>query len=267
MPKSLSTLEIRVKLADVGLVGFARGCVSWEGDHVRIVLLRRDSTGLTKEVVSQISACLRKIGCRCVLDEVSKVIGKKKMHEVIPCVNRFSQLAVDHVPSDGVTEVEPVDVTAVSTKMKEVQGERKLRIATWNFSGLSSERKQKEVSEILNRLKLDIVAGQESWEKEGTSISVDGYKWFGKPRSNQNSLRGEGGVGFLVRECLVEEVEFVSSVRYEESVWMKVRGGRGREALYICCVYMPTDSSSVSAIEGCYEKLKEDVLGFKEREE
>ena len=30
---------------------------------------------------------------------------------------------------------------------------------------------------------------------------------------------------------------------------MKVRGGRGREALYICCVYMPTDSSSVSDIE------------------
>ena len=46
-------------------------------------------------------------------------------------------------------------------------------------------------------------------------------------------------------------------------MWIKVRGGRGREALYICCVYMPTDSSSVSVIEGCYERLKEDVLGFK----
>ena len=48
--------------------------------------------------------------------------------------------------------------------------------------------------------------------------------------------RGEGGVGFLVRECLVDKVQFVSAVKYEESVWMKVRGGRGREALYICCV-------------------------------
>ena len=27
-----------------------------------------------------------------------------------------------------------------------------------------------------------------------------------KPCSNQNSHRGEGGVGFLVRECLVSEV-------------------------------------------------------------
>ena len=46
-------------------------------------------------------------------------------------------------------------------------------------------------------------------------ISVEGYKWFGKPRSNQNSQRGEGGVGFLVRDCLVNEVEFITSVKYE----------------------------------------------------
>ena len=33
-------------------------------------------------------------------------------------------------------------------------------------------------------------------------VNVDGYKWFGKPRIDQNSRRGEGGVGFLVRECM-----------------------------------------------------------------
>ena len=41
---------------------------------------------------------------------------------------------------------------------------------------------------------------------------------YGKPRENQSSIRGEGGVGFLVRECLVDEVGFVGNVRYEESV-------------------------------------------------
>ena len=30
----------------------------------------------------------------------------------------------------------------------------------------------------------------------------------------------------------MEEVKFIRDVRYEESVWMKVRGGRGKEALY-----------------------------------
>ena len=42
---------------------------------------------------------------------------------------------------------------------------------------------------------------------------------------------------------------------------MKVRGGRKREALYICCVYMPTDST----IDSSYEKLKEDMLSFKQK--
>ena len=105
--------------------------------------------------------------------------------------------------------------------------ERRLRVATWNFSGLGSERKQKEVEELLVRNNIDFVAGQESWEREDTRIEVEGYKWFGKPHNNQTSQRGEGGVGFLVRECLVSEVEFITSVRYEESVWMKVRGRGG----------------------------------------
>ena len=43
-------------------------------------------------------------------------------------------------------------------------------------------------------------------------INFDGYKWFGKPRNDQNSHGGEGGVGLLVRECIAEEVEFIRDV-------------------------------------------------------
>ena len=38
------------------------------------------------------------------------------------------------------------------------------------------------VSEVLNKLKSDIVAAQESWQREGSIIEVQGYKWLGKPR-------------------------------------------------------------------------------------
>ena len=110
-----------------------------------------------------------------------------------------------------------------------------------------------------------IVAVQESWEKEDFKIDIDAYKRFGKPRTSQRSQRGEGGVGFLVRESMVSEVEFITAVAYEESVWMKVRGERGRLALYIGCVYMPTDSTSVAVLDTCYERLKEDVLSFREK--
>ena len=81
-------------------------------------------------------------------------------------------------------------------------------------------------------LDIDVVAGQESREREDTRIEVEGYRWFGKPCNNETSQRGEGGVGFSVRECLVSEVEFITGVMYEESVWMKVRGEKGRSALY-----------------------------------
>ena len=101
-----------------------------------------------------------------------------------------------------------------------------------------------EISEVLNRVKVYIVAGQETWERKDKVVNVDGYKWFGKPRIDQNSRKGEGGVGFLVRECIAEEVEIIRDVRYKESVWMKVRGGRGKEALYLCCVYMPTEGQA-----------------------
>ena len=32
------------------------------------------------------------------------------------------------------------------------------------------------------------------------------------------------------------------------------------EALYLCCVYMPTEGSAAAVIEDGYERLKEDVL-------
>ena len=54
-----------------------------------------------------------------------------------------------------------VDVNLVECKVKALGGnkmERRLRVATWNFSGLGSERKQKEVGELLAKNNIDVVA-------------------------------------------------------------------------------------------------------------
>ena len=86
MPKDLTMLEIRAKLADIGLASFVRGNVLWEGDHVRLVLTPKDSKGLSKEVVSQVSSCLRKIGCRCVLDDAIRGrVRSKPVHINCQC--------------------------------------------------------------------------------------------------------------------------------------------------------------------------------------
>ena len=265
--KELTTLEVRAKFADMGLESFVRGNVLWEGDHIRLVLTK-DSKGVSSELVKQVSANLRKIGCRCVIDEqVRKTCKSRVMSVTVHCVNRFESLAVDTGGDDNVEDVPVVDSVPLKTKVLASKMCKQLRLATWNVSGLCSERKQKEIADLLACNSIDIVAVQESWEKEDSKIDIDGYKWFGKPRTSQRSQRGEGGVGFLVCECLVSEVEFITAVAHEESVWMKVRGERGRLALYIGCVYMPTDrlSTSVAVLDTCYERLKEDILSFREK--
>ena len=64
-----------------------------------------------------------------------------------------------------------IDVNLVDNKVKALGGrerERRLRVATWNFSGLGSECKQKEIGGLLTKNSIDVVAGQESWEREDT---------------------------------------------------------------------------------------------------
>ena len=116
-------------------------------------------------------------------------------------------------PSGSFCSVDNVHigVKLVGKKVKALGGrdrERKLRVVTWNFSGLGRERRQ-EIGELSRKNSIDVVAGQESLEREDTRIEVEGYKWFGKPRSYRNSCRWEGRVGFLVCECMVTEVKFI----------------------------------------------------------
>jgi len=183
MPRDVSTLEVRAKLANFGLASFVRGKVVGEGDHLRLVLTASDSKGVTKEQVSQISSILRKIGCRCVLDEPKRVVHKTGQ---LVCRNRFEPLSVVE-PGEPVrsgiecgSDNENVDFNRVRENVSAGNRQkRKLRVGTWNFSGLCSERKQNEVGELLQVNNIDVVAGQESWEKEDSRINVDGYKWFG----------------------------------------------------------------------------------------
>ena len=99
-----------------------------------------------------------------------------------------------------------IHVNLVGNKVKVLEG----RGEEVDMVGLGSENKQ-EIGELLSIH----VAGQEPGKGKILELEVEGYKWFEKPRSNQNSGRREGRVGFLVRECLVSEVEFITSVEYE----------------------------------------------------
>ena len=53
-----------------------------------------------------------------------------------------------------------IDVNLACNKVKALGGrerERRLRVATWNFSGLDSESKQKEIGKLLTKKSMDVV--------------------------------------------------------------------------------------------------------------
>ena len=72
-------MKIRVKLVDLGLDSFVRDiegtCFGKKGTYIRLFLTQNNGNGLTKELVSQVSASLRKIGR--VLDDAKKVVELK----------------------------------------------------------------------------------------------------------------------------------------------------------------------------------------------
>ena len=67
----------------------------WEGDHLRIVLTVNDSKAIDKLIVSELSAKLRKIGCRYVLDDGRNELFRCSLS--IAFSNRFCSLKNDDV--------------------------------------------------------------------------------------------------------------------------------------------------------------------------
>ena len=60
-------------MGDLGLGSLVKETVAWEGDPVRRILSPNDSRVLVLGWLQRfLRSCLRKIGCRCVLDESVK---------------------------------------------------------------------------------------------------------------------------------------------------------------------------------------------------
>ena len=113
---------------------------------------------------------MRKIGCRCVIDEQVRKTCKSKVMSVLV----LTALGVDTCSDDNVEDVYVVDSVALKTKVLASKMRKQLRLATWNVSGLCSEHKQKEIADLLPCNSIDVVAVQESREKEDSKIDVDG---------------------------------------------------------------------------------------------
>ncbi|CAB1102258.1 unnamed protein product [Ectocarpus sp. CCAP 1310/34] len=80
--------------------------------------------------------------------------------------------------------------------------------------------------------------------------------------------RGEGGVGFLVKEHLFDGVEVVVETEFEESLWLKISAERGEKDLFLGNVYVPPSSKKVaSKAQENFGQIGEDVQRFSRKGE
>jgi len=116
-----------------------------------------------------------------------------------------------------------------------------------------------QVGCTLHSLGLHIVGVQESHEDSRSVIQVPGFRWFGKPRQG----RSKGGMGFLVLEALISEIEIFSDDSHLESIWLRLKGNRGQCSWFIGCVYMAPSPAAFE--DDYYSKLLDDIAGFQQR--
>ena len=198
---SLSTLDLRLCFDDLGIWGFGVGVLCRNGSKVHIRLPHHTSSLLAVHGLSLVTAAMRRTyRWRCVLHTHGlPAFPRRAAH---PLHTPFPLRAPDSLPW------------------------RCLALGTWNVEGLTSARKQLEIGGVLRQARQHIVAVQESHEAAASHIDVPGYRWFGSPRVG----RRKGGVGFLVLNALLPEVEVCTGATHPESLWLCVAGHRGNGA-------------------------------------
>ena len=95
---------------------------------------------------------------------------------------------------------------------------------------------------------LDIIGIAESHlRNHDHSLSVDGYTWFGQNREilHVNAKTGSGGVGFLIKNKLIEyyNIEILES-SFEGILWLSLKSKESQRNLTICVCYLPPLNSS-----------------------
>ena len=124
-------------------------------------------------------------------------------------------------------------------------------VAGWSkgdvFSLAKSVDRNDFRAKVLDSYNPDITCLVETWLREDEEVEFDGFKWFGKNRSqlNRKAVRGSGGVGMLVKSswCQLWSGEIVN-VETEDIMWMKFVNKQTMEVLFVAVCYIPPEGSS-----------------------
>ena len=120
--------------------------------------------------------------------------------------------------------------------------------------------------EVLNYSECDILALCETFLKNGEKIETDGFKWFGHNRQtiHRRANRGSGGVGFLVRNELLENFNVTTlDTSHEGIMWLRITSKLGDFSLCCAVCYLPPhDSCRAMDSSIFFDKLMEQLYTY-----
>ena len=95
---------------------------------------------------------------------------------------------------------------------------------------------------------------------------MDGFKWFGKNRAllHRRAPCGSGGVGFLVRDTLLEVFDVsVLDDSVEGILWLKLSGKEQQLVFHVCVCYLPPEGSTRNVnVQEFYDNLLSQVYMY-----
>ena len=99
----------------------------------------------------------------------------------------------------------------------------------------------------ISHLNLDIIGIAESHLMKNETLSVEGYQWFGQNRDSLhvNARKGSGGVGFLIRNGLLNHFNVCElNSAFEGILWLSLKSKTDSVNFNICVCYLPPLNSS-----------------------
>ena len=136
----------------------------------------------------------------------------------------------------------------------------KLHFVCWNVCGWSNCRNGEDYNsrgvlgddcrcKVAEYYQADIIIITESWLKGKDVAELTGYVWWGRNRASvgHRAVRGSGGVGFFIKEELVDLLEIgVLDDSVEDILWVDIRSKADNEweGLVLGICYVPPEQSS-----------------------
>jgi len=142
----------------------------------------------------------------------------------------------------------------------------------WNVRGWNGNQSSDNYllrAQCINHLDHDIIGIAETHLLRSESINLQGYTWFGNNRKyiHKNANHGSGGVGFLIKNTLLQDFEIsILNESHEGILWLQMKHKTDEFLLLPCVCYLPPENSSRhSDVNSFFDTLLENMYEYQNK--